>query len=85
MADLPCSPIFGFYGDAAVGDYELAPQFNFYGSHYLGFDKKERRLVQFDININYMASDYQVIQCRKTRYSTARYERRLTGADEHQS
>jgi len=57
----PCSPIFGFYGDAAVGDYELAPQFNFYGSHYLGFDTKKRRFVQFDININYMASDYQVI------------------------
>jgi len=57
----PCSPIFGFYGDAAVGEYDLASQFNFYGSHYLAFDKNERRFVQFDINMNYMASDYQVI------------------------
>jgi hypothetical protein len=57
----PCSPIFGFYGDAAVGDYELAPQFNFYGSHYLGFDKQQRRMVQFDIVMNYIGTDYQVI------------------------
>ena len=57
----PCSPIFGIYGGAAVGDYALAPQFNFYGSHYLGFDKKLRRFVQFDINMNYSAAGYQVI------------------------
>lgn len=57
----PCSPIFGFYGDAAVGDYELAPQFNFYGSHYLGFDKKVRGMVQFDVVMNYIGSGYQVI------------------------
>jgi hypothetical protein len=57
----PCSPIFGFYGGAAVGDYELSPWFNFYGSHYLGYDKKTRRLVQFDINMNYSAANYQVI------------------------
>jgi len=57
----PCSPIFGFYGGAAAGDYALAPQFNFYGSHYLGFDKNLRRFVQFDINMNYMAAGYQVI------------------------
>jgi hypothetical protein len=57
----PCSPIFGIYGAAAVGDYELSPWFNFYGSHYLGYDMLKKRFVQFDINTLYKAADYQVI------------------------
>jgi hypothetical protein len=57
----PCSPVFGFYGAPAVGDYELSPLFNFYGSHYLGYDKKGRRFVQFDVNLGYIGAEYNVI------------------------
>jgi hypothetical protein len=57
----PCSPIYGIYGGEAVGDYELSPHFNFYGSHYLGYDINEKRFIQFDINLNYIGAGYQVI------------------------
>ena len=56
-----CNPIYGFYGGAAAGDYTLAPYFNFYGSHYLAYDRVLKRMVQFDINMGYMGADYQVI------------------------
>lgn len=49
----PCSPIFGVYGAPAAGDYTLSPYFNYYPSHYLGYDIAKKRFVQFDLNLNY--------------------------------
>lgn len=57
----PCSPIYGFYGEPAAGEYSLSPYFNYYGSHYLGYDVEAKRLVQFDINLRYQGASYTVI------------------------
>jgi hypothetical protein len=57
----PCSPLYGNYGDPAAGDYNLAPQFNAYmDQHFTGYDLTHKRLVQFNLFIQYLGADYFV-------------------------
>lgn len=57
----PCSPLFGNYGDPAAGDYDLAPQFNAYTDmHFTGYDTKYKRIVQFNLYIQFLGAEYVV-------------------------
>lgn len=54
------SPVYGYFGLPAAGDYEVSPHFIVRKDYCIGFDINESGLVYFDGGGNFQGNNYQV-------------------------